>query len=138
MDLEVRTNSDKMSKLDKAVSSSAVAYFKSGREAEEAVARYQRIKFAAEVAYEARKQLFEEMTKHLIKWKTKETDYKQAIDAANNFIIEYRNLLWSFCEELCQLEGPRSEAVHASVNSFVVFEMSAEMNNKYDVNKFSK
>jgi hypothetical protein len=40
MDLEVRIKSEKMSKLDKAVSSSAVAYFKAGREAEEAVARY--------------------------------------------------------------------------------------------------
>jgi hypothetical protein len=78
------------------------------------------------------------MMKNLIRLKTTETEYKQAIDAANNFIIEYRNTLWTFCGELCKLEGPRSEAVHSSVNSFVVFEMSAEMNNKYDVNKFSK
>ena len=65
-----------MSKLDKGVSSSAVTYFKAGREAEEAVARYQRVKFAPEVAYEARKQLFETMMKNLIKLKTTETDYK--------------------------------------------------------------
>jgi hypothetical protein len=76
MEAQVKTSSEKMTKLDKAVSSSAVAYFKAGREAEEGVARYQRVKFAAEVNYEARKQLFEDMMKQLIKLKTTETEYK--------------------------------------------------------------
>jgi hypothetical protein len=36
------------------------------------------------------------------------------------------------------MEGPRIEQLHSSINSFVVFETSAEMNNKYDVGKFAK
>jgi len=47
-------------------------------------------------------------------------------------------VLSAHCEAIGELEGPRSETVHSSVNSFVVFEMSAEMNNKYDVGNFSK
>lgn len=30
------------------------------------------------------------------------------------------------------------ELIHQALNSFVVFEMSAEMNNKYDIGNFAK
>jgi len=30
------------------------------------------------------------------------------------------------------------ELIHAALNSFVVFEMSAEMNNKYDIGNYAK
>ena len=36
------------------------------------------------------------------------------------------------------IENERCEAIHSAINKFVVYEMSAEMNNKYDVNNFSK
>jgi hypothetical protein len=35
-------------------------------------------------------------------------------------------------------EKPRLELIHSALNSFVVFEMSAEMNNKYDIGNFAK
>ena len=35
-------------------------------------------------------------------------------------------------------EIARCEQIHSSINQFVVFEKFAEMNNKYDVNNFSK
>ena len=35
-------------------------------------------------------------------------------------------------------EKPRLELIHATINQFVVFEMAAEMNNKYDINNFAK
>lgn len=42
------------------------------------------------------------------------------------------------CENLRSFEKPRVELMHSAINSFVVFEMSAEMNNKYDVGNFAK
>ena len=42
------------------------------------------------------------------------------------------------CETLTTFEQPRTEMLHNAINSFVVFEMSAEMNNKYDVGNFAK
>ena len=42
------------------------------------------------------------------------------------------------CETLSVFEQPRTETLHNAINSFVVFEMSAEMNNKYDVGNFAK
>lgn len=35
-------------------------------------------------------------------------------------------------------ENERCESIHSAINKFVVYEMSAEMNNKYDVGNFSK
>ena len=32
----------------------------------------------------------------------------------------------------------RGEIIHSAINQFVVFEQSAEMNNKYDLGNFSK
>jgi hypothetical protein len=37
-----------------------------------------------------------------------------------------------------QFENDRCEAIHSAINKFVVYEMSAEMNNKYDIGNFSK
>lgn len=42
------------------------------------------------------------------------------------------------CKELLEIEGERCEAIHAGINKFVVYEKFSEMNNKYDVNNFSK
>jgi hypothetical protein len=40
--------------------------------------------------------------------------------------------------KLRNLEEPRCEAIHSVINQFVVFEQSAEMNNKYDLGNFAK
>lgn len=37
-----------------------------------------------------------------------------------------------------EFERPRIELIHEAIHSFVVFETSAEMNNKYDVGNFAK
>lgn len=42
------------------------------------------------------------------------------------------------CRELLEIEAERCEGVHSCVNKFVVYEKFSEMNNKYDVNNFSK
>lgn len=39
---------------------------------------------------------------------------------------------------MSSFEHERCEAVHSAINKFVVYEKFAEMNNKYDVNNFSK
>jgi predicted phosphohydrolase len=39
---------------------------------------------------------------------------------------------------LKKFEEDRCEAVHSAINKFVVYEKFSEMNNKYDVNNFSK
>mgnify|MGYP006130265101 CR=1 FL=1 len=41
-------------------------------------------------------------------------------------------------KKIGEFEDGRCEQIHASINQFVVFEKFAEMNNKYDVNNFSK
>ena len=41
-------------------------------------------------------------------------------------------------KKLEDFEVARCEQIHSSINQFVVFEKFAEMNNKYDVNNFSK
>lgn len=42
------------------------------------------------------------------------------------------------CRTARDLETERCEKLHSSINQFVVYEMSAEMNNKYDVQNFAK
>ena len=42
------------------------------------------------------------------------------------------------CLKLRKFEEPRIGLIHGAINSFVVFEMSAEMNNKYDIGNFAK
>ena len=42
------------------------------------------------------------------------------------------------CRLLRNLEFPRCCQIHSSINQFVVFEMAAEMNNKYDLSNFAK
>lgn len=42
------------------------------------------------------------------------------------------------CKQLRDFELPRIENIHSAISQFVVFEMSAEMNNKYDNGNFGK
>lgn len=67
-----------------------------------------------------------------------ERTYKTVVENANTFITKFRAKITSMCDNLICFEKPRTELLHNSINSFVVFEMSAEMNNKYDVGNFAK
>ena len=46
---------DKLHLMDNAIKTTAMAYFKSAREAEECVAKFQRIKYDADLTYTSRK-----------------------------------------------------------------------------------
>ena len=52
--------------------------------------------------------------------------------------MDFRTQIDTLCTQLKTFEAQRCEAVHSAINKFVVYEMSAEMNNKYDVGNFSK
>ena len=43
-----------------------------------------------------------------------------------------------FSRQCRDLEIERCGQIHSAINQFVVFEMSAEMNNKYDAANFAK
>ena len=59
--------------------------------------------------------------------------YKEVIDEMNNFLPLFRKDMLKFCRQLRDLEFSRSEKVHSSINQFSVFEVSAEMSHKYDL-----
>lgn len=67
-----------------------------------------------------------------------EVEYKETVDTANNFVQKFRRYMLK-CARACRdLEIDRCSQVHSSINQFVVYEMSAEMNNKYDITNFAK
>ncbi len=78
------------------------------------------------------------MISNLKKTKEKESQYKEIVDNANSFLIEFRKQIGELCRQLRLFEEERCEAVHSAINKFVVYEVSSEMNNKYDANNFSK
>jgi len=75
---------------------------------------------------------------NLVNLKKTETKYKETVDQANTFLVRFRKKISELCEKIKEMEEPRIEQIHSSINSLVVYEMSAEMNNKYDVGKFAK
>ena len=78
------------------------------------------------------------MLTNLKKAKEKESIYKEAVDNVNSYLSEFREKIDVLSQDLLEIEGERCEAVHGSINKFVVYEKFAEMSNKYDVNNFSK
>ena len=78
------------------------------------------------------------MINSLTKLKSTESNYKQIIDESNNFIAKFRRTMLKKCRRLRDLEFPRCDQIHSSINQFVVYEMSAEMNNKYDLGNFAR
>ena len=75
---------------------------------------------------------------HLKKLSNSEVAYKEMVDKANNYIHKFRKAILKKCRQLRNLEFSRSAQIHSSINQFVVFEMAAEMNNKYDLGNFAK
>lgn len=78
------------------------------------------------------------MISFLKRAKSNEVHYKEAVDNANMFLLDFRKKISDLISQLHTYEKDRCEAVHSTINKFVVYEMSSEMNNKYDVNNFSK
>ena len=78
------------------------------------------------------------MMQNLMELKDNEVEYKETVDTANNFVQKFRRVILKYCRACRDLEIDRSNTIHSSINQFVVFEMSAEMNNKYDTANFAK
>ena len=89
------------------------------------------------MSYHARRLVYDQMKTALLSMSQSETVYKQTVENANTFLTDFRLIIQDLCEELKGMEHPRMELIHSSINQFVVFERSAEMNNKYDVSRFS-
>jgi len=65
-------------------------------------------------------------------------EYKETVDSANNYVQKFRRRILQYCRKCRNLEIERCDSIHSAINQFVVFEMSAEMNNKYDAANFAK
>ena len=78
------------------------------------------------------------MMNKLMELKDCEVEYKETVDTANNFVQKFRRVILVQCRQCRDLEIERCSQIHSSINQFVVFEMSAEMNNKYDTANFAK
>ena len=78
------------------------------------------------------------MIQTLKKVRERESEYKESVDNANSHVVDFRKKIEDLIKQQEEFEKERSEAVHAAINKFVVYEKFAEMNNKYDVNNFSK
>jgi len=78
------------------------------------------------------------MIHFLTKAREKESQYKEVVDNANSFLIEFRLKIGELVKQLEDFELERCEGIHSAINKFVVYEKFSEMNNKYDVNNFSK
>jgi hypothetical protein len=115
-----------------------MAYFKAARDAEDSVVKYQKVKYEADLSYISRKQVYDSMMTNLKELKDCEVEYKETVDAANNFVNKFRRRMLQYSRKCRDFEIERCELVHSAINQFVVFEMSAEMNNKYDVANFAK
>lgn len=68
----------------------------------------------------------------------KESKYKESVDNSNSHLVDFRARIEELVNSMEEFEKERCEAVHSAINKFVVYEKFSEMNNKYDVNNFSK
>ena len=127
-----------MAEIDNRIKQNAISYFKASREAEDGVQKYTRVKYDADISFEKRSAAYDSMMTLLLNLSKCETTYKETVDGANNYIQEFRKEMLKACKKLRNLEEPRVEAIHSIINQFVVFEQSAEMNNKYDLGNFAK
>ena len=74
-----------------------MSYFKAAREAEDAVVKYQKVKYEAEMNYSARQQVYDTMRSSLMDLKDCEVDYKETVDMANNFVQKFRKQMLKYC-----------------------------------------
>lgn len=124
--------------VDQQLKQKAVAYFKACKEAEEAMDKYENAKYSVDMNLSHKKNYHDAMINSLKKAREQEVLYKEVVDNSNSFIADFRVNMDKLCQALLDIEKDRCEAVHSTINKFVVYEKFSEMNNKYDVNNFSK
>ena len=86
LDQECQLMIDRLLQIDYEVKRTAMAYFKAGKNAEEAVSKYQRVKYDADLTYINRKQIYDTMMECLMTLKSCELEYKTTVDASNNYV----------------------------------------------------
>ena len=124
--------------IDQALKQIATTYFRAAKEAEEAAIKYENVKYAVDMTLAQKQLVHEQMINALKKARERESEYKESVDNANSYLAQFRQKIEELIKQLEGFESDRCESVHSAVNKFVVYEKFAEMNNKYDVNNFSK
>lgn len=102
--------------MDREIKNSAISYFKSAKEAEDTMIKYQMVKYAADVSYQNRSSLYESMISNIKRVKQNETLYKEKVDSANNFLSTFRRSMKQLCRKIRDLEPERLEMIHSSIN----------------------
>jgi hypothetical protein len=77
--------------MDNQVKQRATAYFRAAKETEEAVINYEEnAKFSVDMKYHLKQTAYDNMIKNLKVAKERESQYKEIIDNANSYLIEFR------------------------------------------------
>ena len=76
-----------LNEIDQELKGKAAAYFLSAKEADENTNKYENIKFAAELSFQYKLLSYESMINTLKKTKEKESQYKECVDNANDFLV---------------------------------------------------
>ena len=116
----------------------AQRYFETSENAEKFVYNYQELKLNTEIPYAKRKSLHESVNNTISISEEKKKAYLAILPEANTALKTFIENTEIYRKKLEDFEVARCEQIHSSINQFVVFEKFAEMNNKYDVNNFSK
>ena len=87
---QAKEKQDKLHAIDADIKQTAMAYFKAARDAEDNVVKYQKVKYEADLSYISRKQVYDNMMIKLKELKDCEVEYKETVDAANNFVNKFR------------------------------------------------
>jgi hypothetical protein len=69
--------------------------------------------------------------------KNKAQEYREMLPKATERLNEFKAKFDEQRDRMAKIEEQRCEQVHSTIGQFVVFEKSAEMNNKYEVKNFS-
>lgn len=124
--------------VDLNLKQSATSYFRAAKEAEEIVIKYEQVKYAVDMTMAQKQLCHESMIQTLKKVRERESEYKESVDNSNTYLADFRKQIEELIKQQDDFEKERCEAIHAAINKFVVYEKFSEMNNKYDVNNFSK
>ena len=116
----------------------AQRYYEASENAEKFLNHYQELKLNTEIPYAKRKSLHESVHSTINIAREAQRQYENVLPEANDYIKGFLQRTTTYRDHLVQFEEARCEQIHSSINQFVVFEKFAEMNNKYDVNNFSK
>ena len=116
----------------------AQRYYEASENAEKFLTHYQELKLNTEIPYPKRKSLHESVHSTINIARDGQRQYENVLPEANDYVKGFLQKTCMYRDHLISFEEARCEQIHSSINQFVVFEKFAEMNNKYDVNNFSK